>query len=210
MLLLSDNSRAVSFSTPSGEAGGYEDDFSGQDPDQRIINEANTVPLIKVFKFLGLHIDEQNKYSICPFKFHKGGRENSASFQYYVETNSFYCFGCNTGGKNAHACEFLAAYDQTQKLVAANKIINLFSDDIDPQATLNFDQNNFSERLDIMMDFSNTIREFRQIHTSEDAWNYVEQTCAQYDATYLKLELDNEALSRMVELLKEYLSNYLP
>ena len=208
MFLLSDNNRSISSRTPSGEAGSFTDDAFGQDPDQKLINEANTVSLIKIFRFCGLHINEQNKYSICPFKSHKGGRENSASFQYYVETNSFYCFGCNAGGKHAHACEFLAAYDQTSKLASAYKIIKLFENDVDPQAALNVEQNNFSERLDIMMDFSNAIREFRQTYTSEDAWNYAEQTCAQYDSTYLKLDMDNEALFRMVELLKEYLSNY--
>jgi hypothetical protein len=37
----------------------------------------------------------KNFVGLCPFAFHE---EKTPSFYLYTETNSFFCFGCNTGG----------------------------------------------------------------------------------------------------------------
>src|ERR1700684_4389287 len=64
---------------------------------KELIKKANSVPLPTILKHYGHHIDAYNRYIICPFSFHKGGRENGGSFCYYPDTNTFWCFGCKTG-----------------------------------------------------------------------------------------------------------------
>jgi len=71
-----------------------------------------------------------------------------------------------------------------------------------------FDRDNFSERLELMMDFSNTVREFRRTFLDEKSIFYIEHVCSVYDTVNLKHKLDNEALRRLVEKLKEDIESY--
>lgn len=51
-----------------------------------------------------------NRYShrmICPFKFHKNGRERTGSFRFSDEKKIFTCFGCNESGD---ILKFLSLY----------------------------------------------------------------------------------------------------
>jgi len=61
-----------------------------------------------------------------------------------------------------------------------------------------------------MMDFSNTVREFYQTYPTEEAGVYVEAACKKFDALNLKKKLNNEALQRTVEQLKQYITLYKP
>src|SRR6185369_7708626 len=170
---------------------------------QDLIQKANTVPIIRVFKHYGLRLDERNRKIICPIPSHKGGRENSPSFYYYPETNTFWCFGCKTG---VGCTDLVAAMDNTSKAKAAFKILEWFGDDVDEDKIL--DRENFSERLEIMMDFSNTVREFRRSYFDEKAIAHIDDVCSVYDTENLKHKLDNEALRRLVEYLKEEIKSY--
>ena len=179
------------------------DDFLGRDYYQELINRANSVPLIKVLRHYGIRLDPYNRKSTCPFKSHKGGRESTPSFYFYPDTNTFYCFGCKA---KSRPCDFVASMDTCTKIQAAHKLLQLFESDVDEDNI--FDRTDFAERLKIMLDFSHTIRDFYQTHSDPEARVYVEVACKKYDALNLKHKLDNEALRRTVEQLKEYITLY--
>lgn len=98
--------------------------------------------------------------------------------------------------------------ERCTKVQAAYKILQLFGADVDDDNI--YDPEDLAERLKIMMDFSNTVREFYQTYPSEEAGVYVEQACKKLDTLQLKKRLNNEALSRTVEQLKEYITAYKP
>jgi hypothetical protein len=208
MCPLSSTARSISNSQISGEAGDFTDSYTGEDDNKTLIAQANSIFLVRIFKMYGINVNEHNRKIICPFKSHSGGHENSASFYYYPNTNSFFCFGCRKGGPVSHGCEFVAAMECISKIRAAHKILELFSSDVDefsvPEA------NNVSERMEIMMNFSNTVREFRQIHTDEKSYEFIEFCCRVYDQHNLKRDLDNEVLRNIVEQLKETIEVYTP
>lgn len=190
----------------SGEAGSFTAPSQGKAFYQDLIRRANTVPIIRIFKYYGLRLNETNHKIVCPIPSHKGGRENSASFNYYPQTNTFWCFGCKTG---VGCCELMAAMDGISKAKAAFKILELFSSDVDEDAII--DREDSSERLEIMMDFSNTVRNFRQTYIDENSVAFIEDKCSVYDRLNLRHKtLNNEALRRSVELLKEEINSYKP
>lgn len=206
---LPNSARSDSPGETSSEAGDITAAFTGKDYYQELIDKANTVSLAKVLRHYNVRVDTYTRKVTCPFKSHKGGRENTPSFYFYPDTNSFKCYGCGIGGLHAHACEFVAAMDHITKVQAAYKVLELFEMDVGEETIYN--QEDWSERLEIMMDFSNTVREFYQTFPGEDARVYVEGACATFDDMNLGTKLDsNEALRRAVEVTKQYLKNYKP
>jgi hypothetical protein len=177
---------------------------------QELIQKANTVPMLRLFKHYGLRVASTQCTIVCPFKSHKGGRENTGSFTYYPSTNSFYCFGCKVGGPQSHASEFMANMDGTTRVKAAYKILDLFRNDVSDDVGATYETQNFSEQLEIMMDFSTTVRNFRHNHFDEKSTAFIERICRVYDDLNLKHKLDNEALRRIVEELKKEINQYKP
>ena len=98
--------------------------------------------------------------------------------------------------------------NRSTKVQAAHKLLEMFESDVDEDNI--YDRESFSKMLEIMMDFSNTVREFYQTYPTEEARVYVEVACKKYDALNLKHKFENEALSRTVEQLKEYINLYKP
>lgn len=176
---------------------------------QDLIRKANTVPIIRIFKHYGLRLSERSPKITCPFKSHKGGRERTPSFQYYPETNTYYCHGCKACSR---PCDFVAEMDGIIKSKAASKIIGLFKDDVDFDADVGLDYDDMSEKLEIIMDFSNTVREFRNSNFDEKSYIFIEHMCWIYDDLNARLEkkFDNKALYRIVEQLKEEIISYKP
>ena len=207
---LSNSAGSFGYGETSGEIRDAATPLTGKAFFQDLIHRANTVPLIRVFKYYGIRLNYHNKIT-CPFKSHKGGRERTPSFEYYKDTNSFYCHGCKVGGKSSHACEFIAVMDTITKSKAAYKIINLFSSDIDEDAEV-AEGHNFSEQLEIMMDFSNTVKNFRYSYLDKESQVFIEERCQAYDELCAKLEskhvFDNDALRSIVEHLKEQINFY--
>lgn len=206
MRSISNSVGSDSDSSFSGEAGDITSSFTGQNDYQKLIGKANTVPLTLIFKHYGYHVDEFNRKIVCPFKNHKGGRESTPSFYYTAATNSFRCYGCGVGHRYAHGCEFVAALEGISKIKAAIKILELFSSDVSEENVPS--KHNFSERLEIMMEFSNIVREFRQAHANEVAEKFIEEICWVYDQHNLNHEHTNEALRRVVERLKKVIISY--
>jgi CHC2 zinc finger len=196
------------YGTLPGETGDSSAPVSGKAFYQNLINKANTVPLTRIFKHYNVRVGSLQSTIICPFKFHKGGRENTGSFTYYPLTNSFHCYGCKTGGPFAHAAEFVAAMDGISKAKAAFKILEFFPKDAsDPGEIL--EGESFSEHLEIMMDLSNSVRDFRQSHFDENSFVYIEYACSVYDRLNLAHKnMSNEAQRRIVGLIKDYIAHY--
>lgn len=204
---ISGTTRSNSPSQIPGEAGDFTASIAGEADFKRLIEQANTIPILNIFKLYNLRLDSYNRRTSCPFKSHKNGRETTPSFWYYPETNSFYCFGCNMGGKSSHGCEFVSGMEGISKIKAAQKILSLFGAEVDEDVC--YSKDNFSERLEIMVDFSNIIRNFRQTNIDEKSQDFIEKICQVYDQHNLKRNLDNEALSRMIEELKVKINLYL-
>jgi DNA primase len=197
--------RPISDSEISGEAGDFAAPFGvGKEFYQDLIGLANSVPIQRVFKHYNIRLDEHRLKVTCPFKSHKGGRENTPSFWYYPHTNSYFCFGCRVGNR---ACDFVAEMDGCNKVKAAQKILTLFGTEADADNVL--DRQDFSERLEIMMDFSNTVREFRQTLAHTDAHTFIEDKCRIYDTLNARHKnLGNDALRELVRQLKEEITSY--
>jgi hypothetical protein len=206
MRTLSNTARSDSSSETPGDSGDIAEAFTGKDYYQDLINRANTIPLVRIFKLHHIRLDEYNKKTTCPFKSHKGGRESTPSFYFYPETNTYYCFGCKAG---VRPCDFIAEIDRCTKVQAAHKLLELFGEEVDEDNV--YDPQSFKDRLTIMMDFSNTVREFYQTYSTDDARVYIEGACKKYDALNLKHQkLDNDALRSIVKQLKDYINLYKP
>jgi hypothetical protein len=178
----------------------------GKAAEQALIAQANSIPLFRVLRYYNVKVVPSHVNStICPFKHHKGGRERTGSFYFYPETNSFYCHGCKTGGMHRHAVAFVAAFEGITFVKAAQKLIGLFSDDVDPTAEFS-DGRNFPEQLEIMMDFSNAVREFRKNYLDDESQYFIENTCKAYDELNARHDMDNESLRLLVFKLKEQIN----
>lgn len=200
---LSSTTGSFSYGETSWTTGDVTKTSEGKADEQDLIAKANSVPLLRVLRYYNVKVNPSHVNStICPFKHHKGGRERTGSFYFYPETNSFYCHGCKTGGMHRHAVAFIAAYEGITFVKAAHKIIGLFSDDIDPSAEFS-DERNLPEQLEIMMDFSNSVREFRKNHLDDESQYFIENACAAYDELNSKHDMDNDSLRVLILKLKE-------
>ena len=208
MQQLPNKTRFDGYGSTPGEAGDFATPAEQKAYFEGVIAKANTVPLYKVMVYYNVHINCAHRCTIiCPFKHHKGGRERTGSFTFYPETNSFHCHGCKTGGNFAHAVEFVAAMDNTTKAKAAHKIQKIFSEDtFDDVEVIKIED--FSERLEIMLSFSNIVRDFRQSFFDDVAINFIEQACKKYDELNLKHKLSNFALKTVTDNLAEQITNF--
>lgn len=205
MCPLSSPTRPVSNGETSWEAGDPTAAVTGENSYQDIISLADSVPLEFVLRHYGIAINPHANIT-CPFKSHKGGRESTGSFRFYPDRNAYKCYGCGSYG---HTCSFVAIMDKCGRHTAATKILRLFGSDADPDKIP--DNINSPERLEIMMDFSNTVRDFRRAYTDAKSQEFIEFVCRVYDRHNLKHKsLDNEALRRLVETIKEKITLHTP
>lgn len=170
-----------------------------------LIAKANSVPMKLIFSFYGVKATEYNKRIVCPFKKHKGGKETTGSFWFYPDTNSFSCFGCHTTGGS---CKFVAEMDRINQLDAAEKILSLYASDVD----INFESQStvdYSERLEIIMQFSDCMREYIQKNQfDETSLRRAEVISSVFDFMNVNFILDNEALKLLVEMLMSKIQKY--
>jgi hypothetical protein len=188
-----------------GEEPGEVGDTStlAKNSNQELIRRANAVPIIQLFRINKVRLDKFNKRTICPFKSHKNGQEKTPSFWYFPNTNSFNCYGCHVGGGPT---DFIMHFEEISKVRAANKILELFEKDVDE--SLLFDGQNIAERMNIMMEFSNSILEFRQKYDNNHASQFIEYICWVYDCMNSNYIHDNDALRglnvRLIDWIHEY------
>ena len=194
--------RPNSLSSPSGESGELSTPFAGEGY-QNIIEQANSVSIKKIFSMYGLRLDEHNRKTTCPFKSHKGGRESTASFYYYPNTNTYFCYGCRQGSKPV---DFVLHMDKCTKVKAAQKILQHFY--LESEDDFIIDSKNFSERMDIMMEYSNAARNFRFNFSDEESFEFIENISKMFDKINKKHDLSNEALKSVVAQIIDTIDKY--
>lgn len=202
MRKISSTSRPNSSSESSGQSRDITTPFAGEGY-QNIVEQANTVSIKKIFAMYGIKLDNINRKTICPFKSHKGGRESTASFYYYPDTNTYYCYGCRQGSKPT---DFVVYMDTCNKVTAAKKILEHFYLDSDDLYLV--DRQDFSERMEIMMKYSNAVRNFHLNFSDDKSFIFIEEVCQVFDKLNDKHNLDNDALKSVVSQLIEEINNY--
>lgn len=205
MCELSNTNRSISECPSSWEVGDITEAFTGKDYYQNLISQANSVSINKVIKSYKIRLLDGTTKITCPFKSHKGGRERTPSFQIFTHTNTFYCHGCSTGGKCA---DFVAKIDGISKVDAAYKILSLFESSFD-ESTYS-DLQNTEERLNLLINFSDIVRNFRQNHFDEKSEIFIEDLCLIYDKMIAKhkLKLDNDILKSIIGKLIYVMNSY--
>jgi hypothetical protein len=201
---ISNTNRSLGSSSSSGENIDITTSFTGTNYYKELKESANTVPLDRIFKHYGLNLNKYNNKILCPFKSHKGGRETTASFKYYADTNTYHCFGCRQGNS---ACDFVSEMDHISKTKAAEKILSLFGEEVTDEVILN--RQDLSEKLNIMMNFSNLIRDFRQTYIDEKSQAFIENICETYDDINIVHDVDNDALVAMIEKFQRKIDLYI-
>jgi len=165
------------------------------------ITQANSVELLKIIKQYGVHLDEHNRKCICPFPFH--ANEKTASFFYYKDTNSFFCFGCKNGGGPVN---FVSLFEDISKGEAATKITSKFH--VDPNITVK-NSTDFVDRQHLMLDFSELIRNFIFDNLDDkQALEYSEKVGLIFDTINLRHNLDNAGLKSLIKKLQIKLEQY--
>lgn len=192
MYLFQSKSGPTSWSAVSGQSGSARN--SDKDAEIKLIREAGTVDLQKVFDHYNLELNEYNRKSICPFPHHQ---EDTPSFYYYIneQEKSFYCFGCKVGGR---AVEFVSEIEKISKYEAAIKLTSEFETD-----ATSIIITNVSEKRQLLLDFSGFIRNF--IHSDIEDENrllFAEQLTLVFDTLNTKHKLEVEGIRSLVSKLK--------
>lgn len=188
MCALQDKHRSISI----GEAFIQDRDFRNnvKDDAKTIIYQANTVDILSIFREYNINVDEYNRKCCCPFH-----NERTASFYYYNDTNSFYCFGCKNGG--GPVC-FVSLMDDISKEKAAEKIISAYKIDysyIKPQE-------NIFEKQILILKFSDVIRNFIINNSGDDkALIYAEKITFIFDKIMSKYNLDINGIKSTIKKL---------
>lgn len=167
---------------------------------KQTIELANTVNLLDILYGYNFNIDKYNRKICCPFPFHKNGHEQSASFYFYSETNSFFCFGCKSGGGPV---EFVSLYENVNKYQASLLINNSYATNIAfaSDKSINYDM--------IYLEFSHLVREFILLHKDNyKALVHAEKICIAFDTLRSKYILDPEGLEMLVSKLQITLKDF--
>jgi len=192
MYLFQNKSGPTSWGAASGNGGGSRN--SSKDPEIKLIREANTVDLQKVFDHYNLELNEFNRKIVCPFPHHQ---DDTPSFYYYINEHekSFYCFGCKVGGR---AVEFVSEIENISKYDAAVKLTSEFETNISSIVI-----SNVSEKRELMLNFSNHIRNFIQSDIDDDnRLAFAEQLTLVFDTLNTKHKLETEGVKSLISKLK--------
>jgi CHC2-type zinc finger protein len=201
MFALSDTTGYGSYGSTRNQNSDSEATITRKQHYKDLICKANSVPITVLFKYYRLHLDQYNRKITCPLSKHKGGKESTPSFWYYPETNSFWCFGCKTGRS---PIDLVINLEDIPVAKAAYKILDLISEGDDLfESIVQISQN---ERLQLLVNFSSTIRNLIQINKNDaDVISRIEKLTQVFDQMNTKHRLDNEALKSLIERLQEQL-----
>lgn len=172
----------------------------GVDVVQKTIDRANATNILDIFGKYSLHIDATSKKACCPFPTHKGGNERSPSFYYYPDTNSFFCFGCQKGGRPT---DFVAFYEDLTRYTAANVILN------DHYDSFTSPTENFPSGNKYALDFAHMMRNFLIAQTDNpQALPYAENVAAAFDSIRNRYVLEQDGYEMMIKKLKRKLDAF--
>ncbi len=168
------------------------------------ITYTESLPSYKVSSILKkyhIFVNEYDKKIVCPFSFHN---DKTASFYFYQNTNSFFCFGCKSGGGPV---QFVSLIEGISKHKAIQKLLSEF--DIDPDAS--FGSKDYDEKQNINLEFSKLIRNFLN-NSLEDpsSFEYAENISKIFDSICQKHSLDIDGLKLLINRLEDRLKEYNP
>jgi DNA primase len=155
---------------------------------------AGSTDLKILFKIYNIEADEYNKHICCPLPLHD---DESPSFNYYPETNSYNCFGCHSGGG---PIEFLSSFLSIGKKEAACKILkyqDLSYDILEKQIS-----NNISDRQTILFNFSTYLNKLIKKNINSNYIKSIEHNTFIFDQVYNSRKLNNEALVVLIDKIK--------
>lgn len=207
MCALPDTDGSDGFGQASGEDGASKLIAERKRKFKELIVKANSVSLLNIFKAYGVSIDECSRRCSCPFRIkHKGGRDNTPSFNFYPETNTFYCFGCKTG---VSPTDFVSILDGISKYEAATKILSSFISSSDFNIEKNENDINYQDRYAIIIDFSNFIRfYYSKNKENKDASIFIDKVCQAFDKLMSKHNMNNDSIKILVSKLKDKVENH--
>jgi DNA primase len=157
---------------------------------QNLLKKANSVSLVQIANSYGIDLKRNNKIC-CPFPDHKNGRERTASFCYYPESNSFFCFGCKIGNKPV---DFVANMEIIDRKDAIYKILNehnIFLDLID----------DYDDCLELYVQFSNMVRPMIQ-----DGLN-LDKYLQAFDIIINENQIKKNQLEKLIYKIKQKIEN---
>lgn len=165
------------------------------------IARANSASLLELFARYEIPIDGYaSKKCCCPLPDHN---DNSPSFFFKTENQTFYCYGCGRGGK---AVRLVSLMENVSLEEAADKIIEGY--ETNPDVVSN-NGREFRERKAIVLGFSSIIRAFLQENSDDvNAIAYADKIAKGFDTLTEKHEIQNDGLKKVVEKLKMKLGEY--
>lgn len=190
---LSNTTGSFGYGETSWEDGSITEFTSDKKSRKSLIQKANAVSIKKILKHYGLRTNHSDKM-ICPFPSHKGGKERTPSFKIYSQDNSFHCFGCNSG---TYCTDFVAKMENISTTDAARSILTIFDSDV----VVEFDRKvNHHEELEVMMKFSDAVRDFYGKFQDEQSIKFIEEMCRIYDLIHIKHKFsDVQSLKRFTD-----------
>lgn len=198
MRKIQDSSRSNSSGPIQWQNGSISDGYRSN-----LIQKANKISLKILLDQYHIYIDDFNYKIICPFPFHQ---EKTPSFNFYEDNNSFFCFGCQSGGGPV---EFLSFYYDINKQDAAQRLISdygyLINENVEEHKT------NWKEKQNYLFTYSNKIKSFLQNNTDnmDDVFNFSETICKEFDKIYYKYpNMDIKAYKILLEELDKKLFKY--
>ncbi len=198
MLPILNSTGSISHGETPWDDGSPELTSTDQDHIKSIVKKANTASLMDVFKFYSINLDQYNKKMVCPFPKHK---EDSPSFVFYPDTNSFWCFGCSTGRTPVI---FVSNIENISKIDAANKILKILDIDVSDEInTINNDiEEKYKEKISLILNFSKKVRESLTLNPSKENIYFLEQITKAFDKIYQKYpKIDNQGLKSIIDKL---------
>jgi DNA primase len=188
-------SGSISFQDLGSQSRSFRDGYSET---IKLYQQADSADLLSVMGHYRLELDAYNKKIHCPFKFH---HDRTASFYYYPETNTFYCWGCKSSGGPSN---FVSLIENISKFDAAKKIIANFNiqEDLIPGT-------NISEWRELYQSFSVDIRSFIQNNKSDQtALNFAHTITFMFDQITQNHTLDLMGLQHILKKLTKRLKEF--
>lgn len=195
MHLLPNSNRSFGNGSSSGQIRMSQSFATNDNSYKELILKANSVPLPIILAQYNIHLDDGKKIR-CPFgSKHKDGVDKSPSFNYWSDTNTFYCFGCQTSGG---CVNFVCEQEKIGFLKAAKKILDQYSQNIDE----NYDHisdSDWNEKLIILMDFSSRIRDSMKNYPHKV--DKIEKLTQVFDNMLEKHSMSLDGTKRIIEII---------
>jgi hypothetical protein len=164
------------------------------------LQKANSIDFLLILKNVGVNLPFDRKI-ICPFKSHKFGMEKTPSLHFYLDTNSFYCFGCQTGGGPV---EFVSVLKNISKNEAIEEILSTHQEGY----LLDLEDNKFNNELkQSVLDLSLKLRTKLSLYKdNEFKLKEIENISKIYDSLIVKYNLTFDGYLALIKKIDDKLN----